>query len=316
MMAKKSMNTKNLLYLGLLFLGFAIISCSSDDDGTVTPPPIIEVNDCEPYTATPAFGTINSEWTAPNEEDRYDGVITIPSDPGGGYVRVLLTQDHPDLRPWLTISNDLDAGGAIVSGSSANTNNELNREAYFSVHPGTTFSLEVFPFFNAPVDDYPVSYTIEWEFFSRVDCFESNDTQATAKKILFDETIEAYAIAGHIGYGVGSFDEQTYDWYKVNLTEPGFIESEVLDMPSDMTIQMRLFKTDGSTVSIIHEWLDPDSPNSNGRRSRIKSSQSLAPGTYYIELHPDFVKSRKSSFDTEPIPEHFNKTYKIKTISY
>ncbi len=61
--------------------------------------------------------------------------------------------------------------------------------AYFSVYPGMKYSLETFPFFNAA--DYPVDYTITWDFVSQVDCFEPNDVFSDAKKVLVDETIEA-----------------------------------------------------------------------------------------------------------------------------
>ena len=302
---------KNTLYIGSLIIAFSIFSCSSDDDVVVSPP-IQEVNDCEPYVPTPASGTINGTWSEVNERDLYDNLITIPNDLGGGYVRVELSQNDPDLKPWLTVDNDFDAGGAIIGGSSVQTNNELNRTAYFSVHPGSSFSVEVFPFFNA--DNYPVDYTLEWEFISRIDCFEQNDTQGHAKKILFNETIEAYAIAGYIDYFVASGDDQTYDWYKVELDESGTIEAEVLDMPNDMRITMRLFNTGGSTIPVNFEWIGSETDLNRGRLSKITSSSVLNPGTYYVELHADFVESRKSNNDLEPIPEHFNKTYKIKAI--
>ena len=292
----------------LILLLIMVCSCSSDDDAET--PPAIEVNDCEPYDPTPASGTINGTWSEINERDRYENLITIPSDLGGGYVKVELVQNDPDLKPALFVDNDFDAGGAIIGGSSVQTNNEYNRTAYFSVHPGSSFSVEVFPFFNA--DNYPVDYTLEWEFISRIDCFEQNDTQGHAKKILFNETIEAYAIAGYEDYFVASGADNTYDWYKVELDESGFIETEVLDMPNDMRITMRLFNTGGSTIPVDFEWVSSETDLNRGRLSKITSSSVLNPGIYYIELHADFVESRKSNNDLEPIPEHFNKTYKIK----
>lgn len=293
----------------LVLISVALNSCSSDDD-VLSPPPIQEVNDCEPYTPTPASGTVNGTWDVANERDRYTNLITIPSDPGGGYVKVTLSQGDGDLIPALFVDNDLDAGGTIIGGSAAQTNDESSRIAYFSVYPGSSYSVEVFPFFNAV--NYPVDYTVSWEFYSRVDCFEKNDTQSQAKKILFDETIEAYAIAGYEDYFIASGDDKTYDWYKVELKEAGVIETEVLDMPSDMRITMRLFNASASNVPINFQWLGAQTNLNRGRLSKITSSSILNPGTYYIELHADFVESRRSNSDLEPIPEHFNKTYKIK----
>ncbi|WP_152604771.1 hypothetical protein [Psychroserpens jangbogonensis] len=300
---------KNTFYIGLLLIGLALFSCSSDDD-TETPPPILEVNDCELYEPTPASGSINATWEMANERDVYANFITIPSDPGGGYVTVTLSQSATGLIPALFVDNDFDAGGTIIGGSAAQTNNVSNRVASFSVHPGASYSVEVYPFFNAA--DYPVDYTLEWEFFGRIDCFEQNDTQGQAKKILFDETIEAYAIAGFTDYFIASGDDKTYDWYKVELDEPSAIEVEVLDMPNDMRISMRLINTAGTLAGYDFDWLGAETSLNRGRLSKITSTSILNPGTYYIELHADFVESRKSNSDLDPIPEHFNTTYKIK----
>jgi len=304
------MKTKAAYFLsGILILSLAITSCSSDDDTT---PPIVAENDCVDYDPTSASNVINGVWEEPNNTDTYIDEITIPDDFGGGYIRVFLSQSHPDLKPWLTVDNDLNDGAAIISGSSAGTNNELVREAYFSVYPGMNYSIEVSPFFNAPVDDYPIDYTLEWEFFSRVDCFELNDSQSQAKKILLGETIEAYAIAGYRDWTLTSSAPETYDWYKVELNEAGKLETEVLALPNDMRIQMRLFKPDGNTEQIDFEWLGSETNENNGRRSKITSTNILNPGTYYIELHSENA-TRKAENDTQPIPSHFNTTYKIKT---
>ncbi len=309
---KKAKNRTNRLIKncikGIFALTLLLLTSCSDDDSALAPQ---EVNDCESYEPTPASGTINGTWEIANEIDVYANLITIPGDPGGGYVRVSLMQGDGNLIPALFVDNDFDSGGTIIGGSAAQTNDESNRIAYFAVHPGASYSVEVFPFFNA--NAYPIDYTIEWEFFSRVDCFERNDTQGQAKKILFDETIEAYAIAGFTDYFIASGDDKTYDWYKVELDEPGVIEAELLDMPNDMRITMRFFNESGSVEGFDFEWIGAETDLNRGRLSKITSSSILDPGTYYIELHADFVESRKSNSDLEPIPEHFNKTYKIKT---
>ncbi|WP_456441712.1 hypothetical protein, partial [Psychroserpens sp.] len=279
----------NILYVFILIIGLGFSSCSSDDDSEDSDL-MIEQNECVDYSPTEASNTTTGTWSEANERDVYANLITIPSDLGGGYVTVTLTQNAPGLVPALFVDNDFDAGGAIIGGSAAQTNNVSNRIASFSVHPGASYSVQVYPFFNAI--EYPVDYTIEWEFFSRVDCFERNDTQAQAKKILFNETIEAYAIAGYEDYFIASNDDKTYDWYKVELDVASVIDAEVLEMPNDMRISMRLFNTDGSTVSTNFEWLGSESPNNNGRLSKTTSAQTLNPGTYFIELHSDFVQSR------------------------
>ena len=306
------MKTKaTYLLFGFLIFSLGFISCSSDDDNS-SDTPEEEQNDCVDYEPSNASNVINGVWEEPNNTDTYINEITIPDDLGGGYIRVFLSQNHPDLRPTLIVDNDLNDGAAIISGSSAGTNNELVREAYFSVYPGMNYSIEVSPFFNAPSDDYPIDYALEWEFFSKVDCFELNDNQAQAKKILLGETIEAYAIAGYRDWSLASGAPQTYDWYKVELDAAGKLETEVLALPNDMRIQMRLFKPDGNTEQIDFEWLGSETNENNGRRSKITSTNILNPGTYYIELHSENV-TRKAENDTQPIPNHFNTTYRIKT---
>lgn len=295
----------------MLAIAMTIFSCSKDDD-TNTPPLLEEKNECITYTPTEASNTIAGTWNEPNDTDDYIGAITIPGDVGGGYVKIVLSQSNTKLRPALFVDNDFDQGGAIIGGSSEQTNNELIREAYFSVHPGESYSIRAYPFFNADTEDYPVDYTINWEFISKVDCFEPNDELAEAKKILLGETIEAYAISGYIDYFIASNSPNTYDWYKVVLEEAATIEVEVLDMPNDLTIAMRFFEGSGSVIPFDNEWLTAETDNNNGRLSKITSSAVLPPGTYYIEVHAGFVESRRARTDLQPIPEHFNKTYKIR----
>lgn len=303
------MNSRILFFLAILL---SVLSCDKDDvDPMDDPNAIIEKNECISYSPNnipPQI--ITGTWSEANERVVYENAIVINDDVGGGYVNIVVSQSDPNLRPWLTLDNNQIDGGAIVAGSSATTNNELIREVSFAAYPGESYSFEVFPFFNA--DEYPVDYTVTWEFISKMDCFEPNDDQSQAKQILLGETIEAYAIAGYRDYFVSAFAPQTYDWYKIELDEAGIVEAEVLDMPNDMRITMRIFNPDESTQSTDFEWLGPEAPNNNGRLSKITSTRTLDPGTYFIELHSSFVQSRKKSNDTEELPNHFNKTYKIK----
>lgn len=304
------MKNIKLLLLSILSLLVFFTSCDKDDDPTMMANE--EVNDCVEYSPSEASNVINGRWLEANEVDDYVGAIVIPADAGGGYVKVLLSQSDPDLKPALFVDNDLDAGGTIIGGSSVQTNDTQSRVAHFAVHPGQSYSIRAYPFFNALA--YPVDYTLSWEFFSRVDCFEPNDVKAEAKKILLDETIEAYAIAGHIDYSVGSLDENTYDWYKVRLDSPTQLVAEITDMPNDMRIALRLF-TEDNIVSYDFEWLGAETDSNRGRLSKITSTSVLDSGTYYIEMHSDFVLSRIQNSDLETIPEHFDKKYKLKLLA-
>ena len=300
---------KSRIGISILLSLFLLTSCNEDDVKQ------IEKNDCNPYVASDFTKTISGIWAKPNERDEYLDAIVIPNDAGGGYVKVVLSQSHSELRPALIVDNDFNEGGAIISGSSATTNNELIREAHFSVHPGMKYSLIAYPFFNAPTDDYPVDYTITYEFVSKVDCFEPNDTRVEAKKVLMAETIEAYAIAGHKRYVVGALDDHTYDWYKIELKERGQPIVEILDLPTDMRIVTRWFNQKDEQIGGDFVFTGPDlgTPFERGRTSINTTSQILDAGVYYIEVHADFLENgRKAHNDTKPIPAHFNKAYKMR----
>ncbi|GEM_PF-4170006 len=298
---------KSKINISIILLAFLAFSCNDDNMKQV------EKNDCQVYSPNSFTNTITDSWEKINERKEHIDAIVIPEDAGGGYVKVELTQSDPDLRPTLSVSI---AGSKIIGGSSTQTNNKLNRVAYFSVYPGMKYSLKTFPFFNAAA--YPVDYTITWDFVSQMDCFEPNDTKTDAKKVLIDDTIEAYAIAGHKEYFVSSFAEQTYDWYKVELKEPGQLKIEVLDLPKDIRIVTRVFSQDNDHISsdFLFTGSDFGASFDRGRTSINTTSNVLDPGVYYIELHPDFFEhGKKANSDLDPIPDHFNKTYKMKVTS-
>ena len=244
-----------------------------------------------------------SSWSEPNEKDDYHGFIVIPENVSPGYVKVSLTQNNKDLKPAMVISRDLKKPGAIISGSSAQTNDTFNRTAYFSVHPGMSYSVRVYPFFNAKTKDYPVSYTLAWEFIEKPDAYEPNDTQTQAKPIDLNKPIEAYAISGHINqYYIRSNDENTYDWYKVTLDNDDKIQVSILDQPSDLEINLRLFTGSGRQIGV---------EKTNQSPMAISTRSELSKGTYYLEVHPRMKGPRKSENDTKPIPDHFNTSYKL-----
>jgi len=243
-----------------------------------------------------------SSWAKANEEVEYHNFIVIPENVSPGYVKVSLTQGDKDLRPAMVISRDLNKGGAIISGSSAQTNNELHRTAYFSVHPGLTYSVKVRPFFNAK--QYPVKYNLSWQFFERVDVYEPNDTREEAKLIKLNEEIEAYGISGYIkNYYVASNDPNTYDWYKVVLDSDQVLKVRVLQKPIDLNLVLRLYNDKGGAVGINYS-------KETGEHD-IKSSEILKKGTYYISTHIRMKGPRISNNDTKPIPDHYNTPYKL-----
>ena len=241
---------------------------------------------------------IKGVWSKPNEEDVFYNSISIPKIAFPGYVKVTLTQSDENLKPKMVISSHNIASGAIISGSSAQTNNEQARTAYFSVYPGMNYDVMVAPFFNAK--NYPVTYNLKWEYFGKRDIYEPNDTQKQAKFIDFNKTISAFAIAGYIKNYIASNDHNILDWYSVVLKENKKIKITTLNTPSDVKLDVRIYDASGRAlgISIKHD--------------SITSSQNLSKGTYYIRMH---IRSNSSSAfekadnDTQPVPDHFTKPY-------
>ena len=255
---------------------------------------------------------ISGDWSKANEKDDYHNFITIPKIAFPGYVKVTLKQGHKKLRPAMVISPDFNKGGAIISGSSIKTRNKLNRTAYFSVHPGESYSVRVYPFFNAKT--YPRSYDLKWEFIGKRDIYEPNDLKSEAKLISFNEPIKAYAIVGHIKYYISTYDENTYDWYKVNLDDYKKINIKILDRPNDLELNIRIIDAAGRQVGTVITRDYTNSFNTAQNRKSLKvvtTRNNLTKGTYYLEVHPRMNGPRKSNNDTEPVPEHFKKPYKL-----
>lgn len=297
-------------FLFIISLISLLSSCSNDDDlindmGCGIPQ---QTDDCTPYTTSePTVMMQSGTWSEANEDDLYESLIQIPADDlGGGYVFLKVTQGDQDLRPTLIITSSTPSGGAIVSGSSNNTNNELIREANFEVYPGMEYNVLVSPFFNAA--EYPVDYTISWAFFSRMDCFEPNNTFSEAKEILLDRSYEAYAIAGYIDNFVQGNDENTYDFYKVDITEAGQYEFELSAVPENMRLNSRWFNASGISISSTTTYLGSETDLNKGRPSINTTNAVIDPGTYIIEIHPSFY-STVAEYDNVDLPNHFNDPY-------
>ena len=306
------MNFKSYRILSFLILiVISLYSCKKDESADCTPMEPIELDDCVTYEPTVAENTFTSTWTVANERDTFFNEIQIPAgDFGGGYVSVAVESFDDDLIPWLTVQPDITLpAGAIFSGSAATTNNEQIEQGFFSVHPGIEYGIEVLPFFNAA--EYPQTYEVRWEFFSRPDCFEPNDTQAEAKKVLLNNINEAYMIAGHINPGVGALDDNTYDWYKVELTSAAVLKSELLQSPTDMTISMSVFDDQGSAFVMNHVVTQAGGDFDNGSLSYVESNSELPAGTYFISIHGDFLADGRKSDMDDPLPDHFNTTYRF-----
>ncbi|HRQ05068.1 hypothetical protein [Nitrosomonas halophila] len=275
------------------------------------------------YEPTPAQGEFKGEWDI-NERHNYQ--FTVPNDAGGGYARVILVTSDPNTIPWLTIKPNNDPG-AIFSGSSAQLANEQRRDVIFEAYPGQTYFLEVSPFFNG---NAPMPYTLTWEFFSRVDCYEPNNgktpdiARATAKSIPLNQTIEAYAIAGFREYYIESRGEQTSDWYRIDLDQPATIKLEQIHSPSNIKARFRLFDAQNRNIRMNVEGVAQGINEDTFGRLVKYESVTLDAGSYLIETTFDVdrvnasanIPGRKADLSKgEQIPDHFNTLYKFTVLS-
>ena len=267
-----------------------------------------ELHECFPYMPNDESNSATGAWAVPNEQDDFLNLLVTPSDPGGGYWEVSLATAAPAI-PWLIIDNDISSGGAISSGSAAGSSNEQVRKASFLGYPGESYSLQVDPFFEGIIDQYPWEYNINYNFTSKEDCYEPNDVLADAKAIPKDFEIEAFAIGGYRDYFVTAGAEQTFDWYKITVDTPSKVRVQLTQSPSDIRIDLRLFASETTAVSISTN-VTSGGQFDNGRLIYIESNAELEAGTYYIEVHPS--NATRSIVNDEPKPDHWDTMYKLR----
>jgi len=266
-----------------------------------------EPHDCVPYDPAVFDGNFQSDWSIVNEVDAFS-IMSVPSsDYGGGIVNISVQTDSP-VSPCL----NLFAGSALATGIATGSNQTSSRTYRFIGHPGTLFSGETTDCDNAPSDEYPWDYTISWTYSGIMDCYEPNDTFEQAKAIPKNQNISAYGVAGFVEGNTGIYEDQTYDWYKVTITEPTKIRATLNSCPNDIHMHFRFFKnTNGNISSIpVNTVQISGEAHAPGSTYYIETNNVLEPGTYLLEAHrlrgagvPDIVA------DGEGNPEHWTTPY-------
>ncbi len=258
------------------------------------------------YTPTPSSGKESKSWNAVGSDEIGEFTITAPADPGGGYLEVEIKAENDEVRPWIEVTTG-DGAGAIINGSSAGNEPGFNvpsRRVTFAAAPGQTYKVRAWQFFSAPPEAYPVSYSFEWKFTSLVDCYEPNDTAATAKPVAFSETIEAYATAG---YTSNNTDYTRYaDWYSFTLTETANVNAELVQAPGTLLrMGIKMFD-EGGTVQ-----LGTGGGNAGGELFTSKSSRALEPGKYTFRVETATSASVTDGNDFTPRSE-WTTPYRVK----
>jgi len=265
-----------------------------------------EPHDCSPYKATEARGDLSSVWSIPNQKNHRQ--FTVPNDPAGGYVMVTLTADHPSLTPSMSIGVAPRMGRVIQTSGGAKDSRTITD--VFEVAGGVTYDVAVNPSKNAPTNDYPVSYSLNWKFVGRVDCYEPNDAEQkrwatvlpVAKAIPLNRVIEASSIVGLDETGISG--ARLFDWYKFTLDEPRTVTIRTLQVPENVQAGLRLFSEEGRFVM--------GAPKPALGATTLSAPKLLPAGSYYLEWIP--AKRGNASARTsegQKIPNHFVQTYRI-----
>ncbi len=269
-----------------------------------------ELHECTPYDPDSFTGSITNNWSEPNENDVYPGLLPAVTDPAGGYYIVTLQTEES--TPWIDI-NIGGEPGTIINGSNGTTDN-TTRKVAFAAHTGISYDVMVKPFHNG--SNFPEAYTISWEYVGIMDCYEPNNDFDEAKFIPKNETIEAFMNRGYVAYGPPT---EHQDYYKVVLTEPSKIQVELLQSPSDHFISIAMFRFDessGSHSSVISDvTLISGNANSaeNGSLYMRTSNHVLEPGTYYFRMQTFLSSTVRVDFDGgESLPDVWLTPYKFK----
>ncbi len=263
---------------------------------------------CVPYEPTEAGQAIDGTWDAAFERDAYQ--LTVPEDAGGGYVIARIETGDPS-RPHMRIIPPSGLGVVAQSAPSFPGPSPQVLEVAFEVDAGTTFDVEIFEDAVSSADDFPVSYSWSWAFFSRVDCYETNDglptdwpsPAANSKTVPVDEVVEAFSLAGHQSFGISAFDANNFDWYDFALDAPTQIWFATLAVPADQVLRVRLFDGGGMVVT--------DEVPPVGETAQIGPTL-LQPGTYYLEIHPEVRgEGQVTLSEGGTLPDHFDRPYQF-----
>lgn len=254
------------------------------------------------YSPTPAGGTITEDWNAPNTENLHN--IQIPNDPGGGYVTVSITTNRPKLRPRIKVRDVVSPGRKDVDivTASRNINDNGLTKASFEVSPNQPLQITAAQFFNADRNQYPAQYSIQWQFFSKVDCYEPNNSATEAKEISIGQTIRAFMLAGMSGNSLNQSGKE--DWYQFTVDSPRRLAIALAQLPTDIKFKLQVYLVrNNSTLQSIK------SVNlAKGAVAGGLDPLEFQPGTYKIQVSATQYGDFRVTND-QRLPDHFNRRY-------
>jgi len=181
-------------------------------------------------------------------------------------------------------------------------------EMVFEVAPGRQYQLTLRAA-SAIGITFPQGYTASWSFTSRVDCYEPNDTLATAKAIPMENPIQASFIAGfRDSNSLLVTSEPTLDFYRFELHAPTAVRITLSDVVATVRPRLILYDEAGSTVGSAA--LAPAAG-----QNAVLTSGTLAAGWYRVRVDtgspPALAREAHTSRSNEVIPPHFLQDYTL-----
>jgi len=242
------------------------------------------------YVPTPASGEDGYVATVAVSEHTFE--FQLPDDPEGGLVTVTISgrQIFSDVR----VEGAGDDGFLSINGVATDTVGTFTRT--FVGAPGVTYLVDVNDTYAREEQDSPVELT--WELSATRDCFEPNDTPASAAPFALGEDVVAYLFAGYTTNDWPGYEDH-HDYYAVEIEAAGTLTVTVDPGPDELALAV--FSANAPSVSLGDSWsLD---------ETAITVALEVEPGTYLVRIAP-FVLPIYDSFAGEPT--QWNQPYTLR----
>lgn len=254
--------------------------------------------DCRPYTPAEIDGSHTGTWSS--IDDVHVQVLEI-GDVGGGLVHVTVSKTGVATGVTLRLAGQEEH---VHNGVLVGDVDGVDEETFvFRAQGQHNYELVVSPFVS-PSSEATNEYTISWRYEPLIDCYEENNTAATARLIPLDYDIEAFAHAGIIE-GDSSF------------SGPGLVDLYKFELDAPATV--RLAATKPSDAALIIEFWDAEAEygitgvdlTAAGNQEIYSDELSLEAGTHYVRVAA-FGSQTSSLESTEPLPAEWNTPYRLR----